>query len=386
MPHARDPVARRRLVALGAAGALALLVGVAVGASSGGGEGDGQPADAGRTGTAGARERPATELSLERAVGQLLVMSFDGVSAPAYIRRRLRTGEGAGVILFAKNAPDPATLRSLTRSLQRAASGSAIVATDQEGGDIRSIAFVGPESSQGVLTTAQAAEQAAGEAAAGLDANGINVNLAPVADVAIGSASVVAGRAYGAAREEVPTLVASAVRAHEERGVAATAKHFPGLGAAGANTDDTSVTVASSEQQIASDDLPAFRAALRERVPLVMASHALYPALDPDRIASQSSAVLEELLRGRLGFRGAVITDSIEAQAVLDRSGVAEAAVRSVEAGADLVLMTGSGSWNEVYPALLERARGDERFAARVQEAAARVAALRKRLSLAPAR
>ena len=78
-----------------------------------------------------------------------------------------------------------------------------------------------------------------------------------------------------------------------------------------------------------------------------MSSHALYSALDGDRIASQSEPVLTDLLRGELGFKGAVVTDSIEAQAVLARSGVAEAAERSIDAGTDLILMTGSGSWND---------------------------------------
>jgi len=77
-----------------------------------------------------------------------------------------------------------------------------------------------------------------------------------------------------------------------------------------------------------------------------------------------------------------VVTDSLEAQAVLDRSDVAEAAVRSVAAGNDLVLMTGSGSWNLVYPALLRRARADPEFEDRVREAAGRVTELKRRLGL----
>jgi beta-N-acetylhexosaminidase len=113
-----------------------------------------------------------------------------------------------------------------------------------------------------------------------------------------------------------------------------------------------------------------------------MASHALYPAFDRDRIASQSRALLVSLLRERLGFRGVVVTDSIEAQAVLARSGVAEAAERSVEAGADLVLMTGSGSWNLVQPRLVRRARRDAEFRARVREAAARVRRLKRTIGL----
>lgn len=382
MPVVRDRAARRRLAALCAVAALSGVAGLVLGAGDGeqrpGAEGGGPPASGPEPGAA------AAEMPLEQVVGQVLVMSFDGTEVPAYIRRRLRNGEGAGVILFGKNAPDSQTLMRITASLQRAAGGGALVATDQEGGEIRSVPFAGPTASQGALTTPDAAAQAGAEAARALRAEGINVNLAPVADVAAGPGSVMAGRAYGAAAGEVPALVEAAVRAHQRERVAATAKHFPGLGAAEANTDDTAVTVDSTRQAIEQNDLPAFRAAIARDVALVMSSHALYPALDERDIASQSRAVLETLLRRRLGYEGVVITDSIEAQAVLERSDVAAAAVRSLEAGNDIVLMTGSGSWNEVYPVLLRRAARDPAFAARVRQAAGRVAALKERLGLTP--
>jgi beta-N-acetylhexosaminidase len=307
---------------------------------------------------------PVDRLSLERQVGQLLVMSFDGTRVPAYIRRRLRAGQGTGVITFAKNAPDAATLRALTGSLQRAARGGAIVATDQEGGSIRSAPFAGT---------------GAGE----LRGLGINVNLAPVADVA-GPGSVMAGRAFPGDAPAVGRRTAAYVRALGRGHVGATVKHFPGLGLATANTDDQPVTVAASRAVLARASLPPFESAIRADVPLVMASHALYPAYDPDRIASQSPPVLQKLLRRELGFRGAVVTDSIEAQAVLSRSDVAVAAERSVAAGADLILMTGSGSWTKVQPRLMRRARRDPRFRARVRQAAARVLALKRRLDLTP--
>jgi beta-N-acetylhexosaminidase len=119
-------------------------------------------------------------------------------------------------------------------------------------------------------------------------------------------------------------------------------------------------------------DVAPFRAAIRAGVPLIMASHALYPALDPDHIASQSPAILGGLLRRRLGFRGAVITDSLEARAVLARSSVATAAVRSLRAGADLVLLTGPGSYPSVYRRLLALARRSPAFRVRLRDAYAR--------------
>ena len=131
-------------------------------------------------------------------------------------------------------------------------------------------------------------------------------------------------------------------------------------------------------------ELVPFRAAVKAHVPLVMVSHALYPALDRRRIASQSRPVVTGLLRGRLGYDGVVITDSLEAAAVLARSGVGAAAEGSVRAGADLILMTGSASWNQVFPRLLEEARRSPAFRRRVRASAGRVLALKAGLGLRP--
>ena len=314
----------------------------------------------------------AKGLPLRKQVGQLLVSSFDGTTVPAYVARRLRAGETAGVILFGKNASSADGLRRLTRSLQRSAGGGALVAVDQEGGDIRSVPFAGPQAGQAAQGTP--AQVRSGDAQAGRELRrlGVNVNLAPGADVPTSPGTALAGRSF---QGQTSAKVRAAVRGYREGGVGATAKHFPGLGAAGANTDDASVTVDSVE-------LGPFEAAIAERVPLVMASHALYPGYDRKRIASQSAPILENLLRGRLRFRGAVITDSLEAQAVLDRSDIATAARRSVEAGADLVLLTGSASWNSVFPALLREARRSPAFRRRVAQSAARVLALKRALRL----
>ena len=110
-----------------------------------------------------------------------------------------------------------------------------------------------------------------------------------------------------------------------------------------------------------------------------MVGHARYPALDPDRIASQSAVIVEELLRGRLGFRGVVVTDSMEARASIATGGITTVSERAVRAGADLVLLTGQGSYAPVYDHLLALARSSPAFRPRVRESAARVLALRRR-------
>ena len=209
-----------------------------------------------------------------------------------------------------------------------------------------------------------------------LRAVGVNANLAPVADVAL-PGSVMASRAFPGDAAAVAAATRASVSGLDAARVAATAKHFPGLGGATVNTDDGPATV-----EFRRSELQPFRAAVESGVPLVMLSHALYPALDGERIASQSPAIVDGLLRTELGFEGVIVTDSLEAQAVLDRSGVAEAAERSLRAGADLILMTGSASWNEVFPRLLRTARTSPAFRRRIDESAARVLALKRRLGL----
>jgi beta-N-acetylhexosaminidase len=175
--------------------------------------------------------------------------------------------------------------------------------------------------------------------------------------------------------------MAEAVRGWEAGGVASTAKHFPGLGGATTNTDFGRATIDRTADQIRDEDLVPFRSAIEAGVPLVMAGHALYPALDPDRIASQSKPVIDGLLRDELGFEGVIITDSTEATAVQEITDVRTAAVRNVAAGVDIVLTTGRGSYIQVYRALLAVARRDPEFAARVKESAARVTALQDELA-----
>jgi beta-N-acetylhexosaminidase len=363
------------------AAAVALVVGLVVGGGAGDDSGTDAAGTAGSAGRAGeeAARRAVGRLSLRQQVGQLLVSSFDETTMPDYIRRRLRAKETAGVILFGRNGGPESQWRRLTGSLQGAAGGDALIMVDQEGGRVRTVSFAGPEAGQPFQGEPAAVRGEARDAAEQLRAVGVNVNLAPVADLPI-AGEAMAGRAFAGDAAEVAASTRASISGMRDARVAATAKHFPGLGGAGVNTDDASATVDVPRSMLDERDLAPFRAAVAEGVPLVMISHALFPALDGDRIASQSHPIVTGLLRGELGFDGVAVTDSLEAQAVLDRSGIAAAAERSVEAGVDLILMTGSASWNEVFPRLLERARRSPAFRERVRESAARVLKLKRLL------
>jgi len=358
---------------------VALVAGLSAGAGDdAGGDGGGASDDARqeRRERALAVARQAVDrMSLRQQVGQVTISSFQGTARPEYIRRRLRARETAGVILFGANGGSRAQWRSLTRSLQEAGGGRALVMVDQEGGEIRTVAHAGPQEGQPFQGSPREVRRVARAAGRQLRAAGVRVNLAPVADVPR-AGSVMATRSFAGGAREIAASTRAAVRGLREARVAATAKHFPGLGAATVNTDDGPATIRT---EVAPDLVP-FRAAIDEGVPLVMLSHASYPALDPRRIASQSHPIVTRLLRERLGFEGVIVTDSLEAAAVLARSRVATAAERSIRAGADLILMTGSASWNEVYPHLLAEARKDSAFRARIRASAARVIALKRAL------
>jgi beta-N-acetylhexosaminidase len=361
-----DPVTRRRRRALGAAAVAALLAGVVAGA----GHDSERPPD-GVTVLA-PRAAPAASdglTPLQRA-GQLVILRFRGTTAPDYVLRALRERRAAGVILFADNIASPAQLRALTAALQRAAGGRALISADQEGGVVHRIPWLAPGVGQPRLATTASATAQARRAGRELRAAGVNVTFAPVADVAAGP--VVRARAFPGDAGSVSALAAASVRGYRGTGVAPTVKHFPGLGAASANTDFAPARARA--------ELAPFRAAIGAGVPLVMASHAVYPALDARRLASQSPAILRDLLRRRLGYRGVVVTDSLEARAVVRRSPTPVAAVRSVAAGADLALTTGRGSYLPVLRALVREARRSPAFRARVRESAARVLALQARL------
>ena len=308
------------------------------------------------------------------------MLRFAGTSVPGYVRRVLSEGRAAGAILFRDNLTGPDQAKALAGRLKQGAQGPPLIMVDQEGGDIRILPWAPPASSQSAQAAAGTVGQDAEAAAKALRATGINVSLAPVGDVASVPGAALAGRAFSTDFQVAADAMAESVKGWRAGRVAPTAKHFPGLGGAVTNTDDGPATIERTAEQIRSEDLLPFKSAIDAGVPLVMAGHARYPALDGERIASQSEPIIKGLLRDELGFDGVVITDSTEAAAVQAVTGVQEAAVRNVRAGVDIVLTTGRGSYIQVYRALLAEAKRDPAFRERVRESAARVVALQRSL------
>ena len=318
----------------------------------------------------------STTSTLEQQVGQVVVLSFRGTTTPAYVLDALRGKRAAGVILFGGNIASPEQLRSLTQALRRTA-GRPLVAVDQEGGRVRRIPWAGPIGTEAQQAAAGAVRSDAAAAARRLRSLGITVNLAPVADVPSVAGSAIASRAFSSDPALVSAAVRASIRGWRSGGIAPAAKHFPGIGGASANTDEAVVRIMRSRAELGRVDLAPFRTAIAAGVPLVMVGHARYPAFDRFRIASQSEPIIDGVLRNELGFEGVVVTDSLEARASLATGSLEKVAERAIRAGADLLLLTGRGSYQPVYDHLLAVARSDPGFRARVAESASRVYALK---------
>jgi beta-N-acetylhexosaminidase len=297
-----------------------------------------------------AREAPADAPTPEQQAGQRVIFSYSGPAVPQSLLDQVRAGTAAGVIFFADNVTGPDQIASVIRRLEAARRAGPVPAplllmTDQEGGRIRRLPG-GPVMSQkeiGAASDPLAAAGRAGETAGRLLAGvGMNVNLAPVLDVhrVEGDFADRLGRSYSTDPAVCGRLGAAFVTAQQRTGVAATVKHFPGLGAAGAgeNTDLRPVTLDVPRADLQRVDEPPYAPAIRAGVKLVMPSWAVYPALDPARPAGLSPVVLREL-RDRFGFRGVTVSDAINAGALTAFGTYAQRAVAAAHAGMDLILV-----------------------------------------------
>ncbi|QEC48866.1 beta-N-acetylhexosaminidase [Baekduia soli] len=353
---------RRALGALGAAGAALALLG---GGCGGGGGPAGGPAHrrGGPAATtspasgAGTTTAPAVRTTLRQAIGQRFVFAFTGAQPPAALRRRIARGEAAGVILFGRNVRDVAQVRRTVGSLQaiRRPDGldvPLLVMVDQEGGPVRRLA--GPPAAAAGDTAGTTQARANGRAAAGLlRAAGINVDLAPVVDVARpGTALLAERRAYGTDPATVAARAGAFAAGLRTGGVQPVLKHFPGLGAAAANTDDGAVRIDLTAAELRRVDAAPYRGI---RAPAVMVSTAVYPRVDPRPAAFSERWVTREL-RGALGFDGVTITDDLQAPAVTSFGTPAQLAFFAMRAGVDLPLFAKSYTAGARAAAGLERA------------------------------
>lgn len=309
--------------------------------------------------------------SLQRVVGSTVMTALAGPPHASFLAR-VRDGEVGGVILVG-HWRSSAQMAAVTRQLQSAAcerGGPLLIAVDQEGGWARRLPWAAPSETARELGDRGAAhaEAEARATAAALRNAGIDIDFAPVTDTRLVPGNFLGSRAFSSNPSVVGDLAAAFVRGLQAGGVAATAKHFPGLGAATANTDAHSVRVRNVRLQ-------PFRRAIAAGVQLVMLSNASYPLLDGSRRpAVFSHTIVTGLLRNKLGFDRVVVTDALDAPTP---AATPHAPARAIEAGVDLLLYTSGSAANRGYDSLLQDAAASGRLRAHVAAASARIQVLK---------
>jgi beta-N-acetylhexosaminidase len=305
------------------------------------------------------------QLTLDQAVGQKLMLSFVGAQPPPDILALIEDQHIGGITLFrAKNVVDPAQVRDLTDSLQRAAAASGqpllLMATDQEGGQLMAIGGMTPfpgNMALGATGSVELARQTGQALGRELAAMGVNVNYAPVCDVNSNPQNPVIGiRSFGEDPALVARLGAALVEGLQSSGVAATAKHFPGHGDTGSDPHFSLPSVFHDRQRLAEIEIPPFAAAIEAGVRLVMTTHLAFPNLNAGQAvpSTLSALLLQGMLRDELGFDGVIISDAMDMGAIRQGPGLVGNALAAAAAGVDLLLLVDEVAvYREIYSALL---------------------------------
>ncbi len=301
-------------------------------------------------------------MTTEEKVGQMFTVGFHGLEAPDYLLEWLAQGRVGGIILFARNVDTPAQVARLTASLHQAAKYPLLIGIDQEGGTVARLRQGFSESPGAMALAAASGDQAERtervSAVLGEEmcAVGINWDYAPAVDLLYSDENPTMGtRSFGIDPEQVSSFAEAAVKGFQRAGVAACAKHFPGLGETAIDTHLALPRLTVSEEKLLNRDLMPYRTVIDSGIASIMTTHTIIETLDPNYPATLSPIIIQRLLRGELGFDGVVTTDCMEMKAIADNFGAGESAVLAAKAGVDIILVSHTAETQaQAYDALLK--------------------------------
>ena len=329
----------------------------------------------------------ASTLPVSQLAGQRVIAGFGGTTVPAPLARSIREGRVAGVILFTMNLPNRSAGRRLVSRLQSiprppGLRDPLLIMVDQEGGLVKRIGGAPVVSAKGMGARGAAFSRAQGRLTArNLRDLGINVDLAPVLDVARPGGTIASTRrGFGSTPARVAATATPFAAALQRGGVAATGKHFPGLGAARANTDVAVERVGLSRRTLRGVDEAPYRSFVGSGGELVMLSSAIYPAFSKAPAVFTRSIATGEL-RDRLGFGGVSITDALGSVAARAVGGPAKVGLAAAHAGVDLMLFLDYRGAEKARRALVRGLRAGTLSRAAFEGSAQRVLDLREALA-----
>ncbi len=326
------------------------------------------------------------ELPLPVLCGQLIVGGFAGHTVPERFAAALRDGARGGAILFKRNLPDIGTAHMLCDALHRAAPPDLppFIGVDQEGGRVTRLPppflVLPPMRALGETRDFELIRAAARAVATELGAIGFNLNFAPVLDVDSNPDNPVIGdRAFGRDPRTVMRAGVAFMQGLQDRNVLACGKHFPGHGDTAEDSHFALPTIEHDRARLMKIELPPFRAAAGAGIASMMTAHIVVRSLDPGVPATLSRAICASLLRAEMGFDGVLFSDDLEMAAIAARYPIEEAAVESVWAGCDaLLICKDEDVQDRAHAALVREAEKNQRFRDRCVEAAQRCLRVRR--------
>jgi len=292
-------------------------------------------------------------LTLEEKVGQMLMVSFSGTSCNGDALRLITEAHVGGIMYyqFSNGLTSPEQVRLLSRSLQEVAQKHSpyvplLISVDQEGGTINRLIpkhnFTTFPSQEiiGAVNDTTLTEKTAYAIGRQLRAVGISLNMAPVADINSNADNPVIGsRSFGTTATHVIPHVHAALRGYQKANTIACIKHFPGHGDTDTDSHTTLPVITHVKEILNERELKPFATSLH--APAIMTAHIMVPTYDQTACATMSSIIITDLLRKTMHYRGIIITDSLLMQGALHKNDLSTAAIRSIQAGCDIVLISG---------------------------------------------
>lgn len=341
-------------------------------------------------------------LTPAQQIGQTLMLAVYANGYNANLNQAFTQWHIGSAIIFPNYNGGPlqpttlAGLQHLVHDLQAHADSPLLLATDEEGGTVDRLSFYfGQTPSPQALAGSGDAQKVYAQArsdAQRMRQVGLNVDFAPLADVYQGG-GIDASRTFGTTPAAVVTYAGAFLDGLQQNGVAGTLKHWPGLGASSGNPDYTLPTVAHTPAQLNAIDFAAFRQLRSHQPDMIMVTHVMVPAYDAQAPASLSPVLVQQVLRGQLGYQGIVVTDAMDAQGLIQymqqegyadpAQGIAEAAVRAFLAGDDLIeAPIEQTRLSAVVAAMTQAVQSGRISQARLHEALRRIIGLKAQLGL----
>jgi beta-N-acetylhexosaminidase len=332
-----------------------------------------------------------SEMTLDEKIGQMLLVGIDGTVLDDQAKRMITEDKVGGIILYKNNITNLSGLVSLINSMKMSNSNNPaplFMSVDQEGGKVsrmpKEYTTFPSNGTVGTHNDAAAAEKMGKLLARAVISAGFNMNFAPVLDINSNPDNPIIGdRSFGNSADRVIKLGIAEMKGIESEDVIPVVKHFPGHGDTSVDSHLALPIVNKTAAQLAKLEWLPFQAAIKEGTDAVMVAHILFPMLDPDKPASLSKIIIGEQLRGQMGYEGLVITDDLTMGAIMKNYDLATAAIDTVNAGSDILLVAhGYDNEARVLDSLVQNVKNGKIQETRIDESVYRILALKAKYKL----